>query len=69
MKAKKESNKDQEPLMVIKAGLKMDSYKLREHIQTALKDVEFDIVIPNIEVIARRKEITPEPEEEVNNQP
>ncbi len=53
-----------EPLMVIKNGMRVDTYKLGQSIKEALKDLEFDIIINSISVLPRKVVIEEDTEEE-----
>jgi len=55
---------EEEPLITIPSGLRMDSYKMSKQIKEAIAQLDFDIVIDTIRVIPRRKVPTEEPEDE-----
>ena len=57
-----ESKDSVEPMMTIPNAMRIDSYKLSKSIKEALINVEFDIVIDSIRIVARR--VIPEVEED-----
>jgi len=66
MEKEKTDQESVEPLMIVKGGITLDKYKLSNAIKESLKDVEFDLIIDSVRVIARRKIVVEESETQTN---